>query len=580
MATSIVALDEKRSQKTSSAGASKYTSYSTLAARVTRDFLDEYQPTSPINFEAIHDELLGRIRIEVALNNAAITGRAKHEDPRFIPWSSNLTEATIATVLHHLYRIVRIDLTDGASEPDFMLTAIYEESGPLEGTYNSSESRFRALIRALAPSVTPAQVQAIIERLGDSAPEVMRTRVPHLIPVANGVFDHHRQELRPFSPRWVFLSKLTARYNPDAQSPQIANADGTTWDFDSWMQSLSDDPEIVQLLWEVISAAVRPHEQWNRAILLAGPQGGGGKGTYVTMLQNLLGAGQYASIPLDAFSKKFATTPLLKASVNLVHENNVDAFGRDISIWKAVNTGDVIPYERKHKDPIHITWNGLDIQCHNTMSPRMKDRSASVARRLLIVPMTKRFVKTGENKAIKGDYLGRPEVLEYVLKRALEMQHTSFSEPTAVQEAVANWFKVNNRVAGFWDEVKDDFVWDLLPWKFLYDFFVAWSRKRYEAGTPVNYDSFLEEMRSLIEDSPDWEVTPRSGKHVGKLLNAPEPLISEFDLTDWMNSSYTGPDVGKRSVPYPMRIKNAYGLVRKQPRATASSATGVATEES
>lgn len=563
MATSIVALDEKRSQKKGRSAASRYLSRSTLAARVTREFLDKYQRTTPIDFAALHDELLGAIRIEVTLNNATITTKPKMESPYYITNTSALDEQTIVTVLHHLYRIVRIDLTDGASEPDFMLTAIYEESGPLEGTYNASESRFRALIRALEPGLKPSGVQAIIQRLGDSAPEVMRTRVPHLIPVANGVFDRHRKELRPFSPRWVFLSKLTASYNPDAQSPQIINADGTTWDFDSWMQSLSDDPEIVQLLWEIISAAVRPHERWNRALSLAGPNGGGGKGTLITLIQNLLGPGQYASIPLTSFGKRFATTPLLKASVNLVHENDVDAFGQNLGVWKACITGDAIPYERKHKDPLQITWMGLDIQCHNTMSPRMKDRSASVARRLLIVPMTKRFTKTGENKAIKDDYLGRPEVLEYVLKRALEMQHTSFSEPTAVKEAVDEWFKVNNRVAGFWEDLKDELVWDLLPWEFLYDLFVAWSKKRYEAGTPINYDAFREEMRSLIEDSADWEVTPRAGKHIGKRLSTPEPLIGEYNLTDWMNTTYTGTDVDKRCFPYPVKRKNAYGLARK-----------------
>ncbi|WP_219720011.1 hypothetical protein, partial [Microbacterium sp. UMB0228] len=46
------------------------------------------------------------------------------------------------------------------------------------------------------------------------APVRRRTLEPHLIPVDNGVFDHARQELRPFSEDWVFLSKIQSVKRP------------------------------------------------------------------------------------------------------------------------------------------------------------------------------------------------------------------------------------------------------------------------------------------------------------------------------------------------------------------------------
>lgn len=581
MTSSIVSLDQKRNQRPKSAkGTAQFESKSTLAARVTRGFLDKYVPTTPIDFTSIHDDILYNLRAETALINAAITTRPKSESPYFVSMPSLLDEQTIVTVLQYLFRIVRIDLADGIGEPDFMLLAIYEESGPLEGTYNGSDSRFRALIRQLEPALPPNLVQATIQRLHDSAPDAMRTREPHLIPVQNGVFNHLTKELLPFSSDWVFLNKLTAAYNPNAQSPQITNSDGTLWDFDNWIRSLSDDPEIVQLLWEVISAATRPFEHWNRAILLAGPRGGGGKGTLVTLLQNLLGPGRYSNISLTSFGERFATTPLLKANVNLVHENDVDAFSKKLAMWKACITGDTILFERKGKDPYPMTWRGLDIQCFNSMTPRIKDRSGSVERRLLIVPMTKRFHQANENLAIKEDYLGRTEVLEYVLKCALEMRHTKLSEPVAVKEAVGHWFKINNKAAGFWEEYNEQFQWDLLPWNFLYDLFVADLRKKYQGSTLPAYsrDTFVEELRTLLEDSDDWEIVSKSGKRPGVLMHTPEPLIDEYDLKDWGNGSYTGSDPNKRCVQYPLKAKY-YGLVRKQPHnSSATVAVGTAVE--
>ena len=41
-----------------------------------------------------------------------------------------------------------------------------------------------------------------------------------------------------------------------------------------------------------------------------------------------------------------------------------------------------------------------------------------------------------------------------------------------------------------------------------------------------------------------------------------EPLIAEYDLTDWMNPSYRGPDIYGKCVPHPQKT-NYRGFVRK-----------------
>ena len=90
------------------------------------------------------------------------------------------------------------------------------------------------------------------------------------------------------------------------------------------------------------------------------------------------------------------------------------------------------------------------VQCVNEM-PRIKDKSGSFYRRLLIVPFDKCF--TGkEREYIKGDYLKRSEVLEYVLYRALNMDFYKFSNPHVCKSLLNEYTEYNDPVQEFFQE--------------------------------------------------------------------------------------------------------------------------------
>ena len=84
---------------------------------------------------------------------------------------------------------------------------------------------------------------------------------------------------------------------------------------------------------------------------------------------------------------------------------------------------------------------GMIIECVNEI-PRLKDRSESLMRRLLLVPFKKCFTGA-ERKYIKNDYLHRKEVLEYVLFKVMNMDNYELSNPTACKEMMGE-FRVNN----------------------------------------------------------------------------------------------------------------------------------------
>jgi len=545
------------------------TSKETLVEEVASKFLTGIIDDTTIRLGEIRDALLQRINGVIALENGGRKDSYSTSPP--LIKSQTLDELTVAQVLLARYSIVAVDLSEGRAD-DMTLLAMYVEFGDEEGTYTTSEARIKGMASELKPSMTKNAIDSLFARLRIHAPQVSRTTHPHLIPVANGVYDHVRQVLRPFSRDWVFLSKLPTAYDADAESPVIVMHDGEKWDVESWIESLSDDEGVPELLWEVISAAVRSYAPWDKAIWLTAERGNNGKGTLVEMLRNLLGTRACSAVKFADFGHEFKMEGLVHARVNLVDENDVGDFFDRIADWKAAITGDVFNLNRKYKTPVAVRFLGIDIQCFNSNTPRTKDRSESFYRRLLIVKFNKWFGGT-ERKYIKRDFLCRPEVLRYVLRRALEMQHTELSNPKASQEALDDYRGTNNMLLSFWEEFEPQLAWGLVPFGFLHVLYSEWFRRTNPSGKPESLNALISFLREHLGGSAEWEHKGSVAVRPKGLMSAPEPLIAEFNLMDWMNSTYTGADPLKKSIVSPLKV-NYKGLVRRRRVALAAPAVG------
>lgn len=127
---------------------------------------------------------------------------------------------------------------------------------------------------------------------------------PDYVAVNNGIYDYKNKVLMDFSPEFVFTNKCRVNYVENAANPVISNDDdGTDWDVVSWMNELSDEPGVVNLLWEIMGAMIRTNVPWNKTVWFYSTLGNNGKGTLCTLMRNLCGAGAWASIPLKMFSK-------------------------------------------------------------------------------------------------------------------------------------------------------------------------------------------------------------------------------------------------------------------------------------
>ena len=120
-------------------------------------------------------------------------------------------------------------------------------------------------------------------------------------------------------------------------------------------------------------------------------------------MRNLLGRGSWESISLKDFSSPFMLEPLMRISAVITDENDTGTFVDDAAALKSIITGDPFQLNRKFKEPRTVLFKGFMVQCVNEL-PRLRDRSESMYRRLLVVPFEKRFEGV-ERKYIKNDYL-------------------------------------------------------------------------------------------------------------------------------------------------------------------------------
>lgn len=472
----------------------------------------------------------------------------------------------IATCLILLNQVRRVQLNIDDDEKNYVL-GIYEAEGPKRGLYNIDADAINFLCRRYNGSLRKSDISEIKAVLMDTAPIVKRCFDPDLIPVNNGIFDYKKKQLMDFDPEYVFTSKCGTDYSPNAQSPILSNPDGTVWDVESWIESLvSDHPdkdEMTDLLWKIIGAMVRYLVPWNKAVFLISPKGNNGKGTLCELMRSLLGSGNYANIPIVNFSKDYLLEPLAHVNAVITDENDVGTYIDSCGNLKAAITGDLIQLNRKYKDPIMLRFRGFMLQCLNDYS-NFRDKSDSLLRRQLCVPMTQCFTNA-ERKYIKTDYVHRKEVLEYVLFKVLNMDYDQLPVPESCRMELEKSREMNDPVLQFMNEFMSLFVWDLVPYTFLYDLYRKWYEKNVPGKSALSRAKFIQELKRNLPLFPEWTLSLNAnGKDLevgsnGK-MDKPELLIMSYGLDGWKNPTYTGSNWD--TICTPSLKRNYRGILR------------------
>lgn len=463
----------------------------------------------------------------------------------------------VAIILMTLFIFKNIQMTE-REEDTILAVYINDPKSKKLGIYDTNIKYMYEIMERISPSFKSRDMQDVLDKIERSVETVEQTKDRHLFVVNNGIYNQKTNELIPFHPDYVYLTKIPVDYHPNPINPVITAPDGYQWDVESWIDDLTDnDQDTSTLIWQVIADCLQPHYSRHKSIWFYSEKGNNGKGTIGQLIKNLLGKGNYASLSVADFNHEFLKETLLGVAANISDENDVDVFIDSIKDYKASITGDDININRKYEKPLRIQFLGTNIQMMNGL-PKTKDKSDSFYRRLILVPFLKSFTNNGERKYIKNDYINRKDVLEYVLYKALNIEFDEYIVPANSAELLESYKEKNNPVLEFWNELKDEFVWDLLPTQFLYDLFVKWSDRNNPSGKVMSKRTFSDTLTNVIHNAQDpWEIKTGQNDKVRSAgrMDDDEPLITEYGLdrpdkggkpTSWMNAAYKGNNPEKK----------------------------------
>lgn len=497
--------------------------------------------------------------------NLGVKGASKKRIPE------KLTFEEVAILMMSLYTFRNIKMTE---RNDDVILAMYEAK---EGTYMTSIRSLFQYMDRIAPKFRNKDLEDVIDKIERSVQTVEQTKDRNLFAVQNGIYDQATGMLEIFRPDYVFLTKIPVLYKANPINPVITQPDGERWDVESWItDTMNGDAETSTLIWQVIADCLQPNYSRHKSIWFYSDKGNNGKGTIGQLIKNLLGKGNYSSLSVSDFNHEFLKETLLGVGANIADENDVDMYIDSIKDYKASVTGDDININRKYEKPLRLQFLGTNIQMMNGL-PKTKDKSDSFYRRLIIVPFMKSFTNNGERKYIKKDYIEEQTVLEYVLHKALNLDFEEYIVPALSAQLLESYKEKNNPVMEFWNELKDEFKWDLLPSSFLYELFLKWYKTNNPSGKPISRNSFLDSLRSVIlTENDEWrDSTKNKVRSDGRMVESgtdkgiDEPLITTYGLdmkdkdgkpSQWIKKNYAG-DVDKIRRDF-TRIEFYRGFVR------------------
>lgn len=419
-----------------------------------------------------------------------------------------LTFVQIATILEENIDFIVYDKREDAR------VAMYLED---EGIYTTNEDAIKRLIKCVERNVTMHDTNEVIFDLKMRAKYKPLTSSRYLIPVGNGVFNLKTKELEPFTPDYVFTTKIETDYVHNPVHPVMQDG----WNVESWIDSIADnDSEVATTLWQVISASLNGNYSRKKSIWLVG-DGNNGKGTYQDLIRNIVGKDNVSTLKINQFQERFSLSMLEGKTVNIGDDVPAGVYIDDSSNFNSVVTGDPVNIEQKMKPMYSRDFNMTVIFSTNGM-PKIHNKTGGTYRRILIVPFNAKFDVSSDNRAIKEDYIKRRELLEYVLHKAIHMDFESFTEPKASKEALKDYIAENDPVADFKESFFDMYEWTRVPTTFIYNYYKEFCEEN--TYRPLSQIKFTKQFEYIL--GSDWERA--SMKFLG--IDDTYPVIEGFDV--------------------------------------------------
>lgn len=301
---------------------------------------------------------------------------------------------------------------------DWQKSALYFYN-PESGIYEKNTLLIEELINIVEPQITERNIREVKSKLRIESKRLFLTNDPNLYALGNGIFDAKKHKLLAYSPKYVFTSKIAVNYNPNAKEPAFDN-----WSFSKWInEDIAENKEDkIKLIWQTFKAVINSNYSYHSSVfLLDNANGSAGKGTFEQLLQNIAGKNNYASIKLNQFEKDAVLATIVNKPLVIGDDNDPKKPIDSSENFKSAATGDTIVINDKFEKVYSYKPTCLIVQSLNEL-PKFKDNTGANYRRIRVIKFNKRYIENADNRKIKDEYIYNKELLEWIVKKAIDVK--------------------------------------------------------------------------------------------------------------------------------------------------------------
>ena len=232
--------------------------------------------------------------------------------------------------------------------------------------------------------------------------------------------------------------------------------------FDSYMDTLTNGDEMVkQLLMEFIGVCISNVKGWRmkKALFLVG-QGDTGKSQLKSLVEHLLGRGNFIGIDLKEIECRFGTGAIY--GTRLAGSSDMSFLSVDeLKTFKKMTGGDSLFAEFKGQQAFEFTFNGLLWLCMNRLPKFGGDDGKWVYDRIVVVECHNVIPKEMQDKQLlEKMYAERNDIVQ---KAVMALQTViangyRFTEPDSIAKARKDYQSSNSTVISFYEEC-------MCPWE-------------------------------------------------------------------------------------------------------------------
>ena len=420
-----------------------------------------------------------------------------------------------------------------------LLKYVYED-----GVYRLySDDMFRGLIREIIADydIELVKMRTINEAFSlimtslKSIPHSVLNRDESVINFQNGLLHiGETLELTEHSPDVLTTIQIPCDWTGSAQETPV---------FDSYLETLTNgDDKTKTLLLEFIGACVSNIRGWRlkKALFMVG-EGDTGKSQLKSLVERLLGKGNFIGIDLSEIEARFGTGAIY--GTRLAGSSDMSFLTvSELKTFKKITGGDSLFAEFKGQQAFEYTYNGLLWFCMNRLPKFGGDDGKWVYDRIMVVNCPNVIPKDKQDKRLLDKmYRERQGIIYKAINALINVIKNDyrFTESESVTQARKDYMTDNNTAIAFFNECMRPWVKGKIQKHCttgrVYKVYQAWCREN-NNGYAKTAKEFREELSAYLGSTFADLTVVRNGykyyKDYGLTLEAKEMYVSAYGYDD------------------------------------------------